>query len=149
MKILVTGSEGSLMQFVIPHLIKNGHEVLGVDNFARYGVIERDREYEFIRGDLTDKEFVDQIMEGVDGVMQAAALIYGVGGFHKYPADIISKDVALWQNILWAMVKHNVKKIAYISSSMVYEKCDIHPSKEEYVMESLIPSTDNNELKNI
>ena len=34
MKILVTGSEGSLMQFVIPHLIRCGHEVVGVDNFA-------------------------------------------------------------------------------------------------------------------
>jgi len=142
MKILVTGSEGSLMQFVIPHLLRQGHEVVGVDNFARYGVIERERNYDFIRGDLTDKEFVDKIMEGIDGVIQAAALIYGVGGFHKYPADILSKDIVLHQNILWAMKKHKVQKMAYISSSMVYERCQEHPSKEEHVMESLIPSTD-------
>ena len=142
MKILVTGSEGSLMQFVIPVLIKNGHEVVGVDNFARYGVIERNREYEFVRGDLTDKDFVDRIMQGVDGVIQAAALIYGVGGFHKYPADILSKDIVLHQNILWAMLKNNVKKIAYISSSMVYERCEMHPSKEEHALDSTIPSTD-------
>ena len=58
MKILVTGSEGSLMQWVIPVLLKNGHSVLGVDNFARYGEIERQRNYDFIRGDLTDEEFV-------------------------------------------------------------------------------------------
>ncbi len=142
MKILVTGSEGSLMQFVIPHLIRCGHEVVGVDNFARYGVIERDREYTFIQGDLTDPTFVDEIMQDIDGVIQAAALIYGVGGFHKYPADILAKDVVLHQNILWSMKKHNVEKIAYISSSMVYERCQEHPSKEEHVMESLIPSTD-------
>jgi len=115
MRILVTGSEGSLMQFVIPHLIRLGHEVIGVDNFARYGVIDRERNYKFIRGDLTDMEFVDKIMKDVDGVIQAAALIYGVGGFHKYPADILSKDLVLHQNILWAMKEHNVKKIAYIS----------------------------------
>ena len=142
MRILVTGSEGSLMQFVIPHLLKNGHEVVGVDNFARYGEIERERNYEFVRGDLTDPSFVDEIMKNIDGVIQAAALIYGVGGFHKYPADILSKDIVLHQNILWSMKKHNVKKIAYISSSMVYERCQEHPSKEEHVMESLIPSTD-------
>jgi UDP-glucose 4-epimerase len=130
------------MQFVIPHLIRCGHEVIGIDNFARYGVIERERNYTFIQGDLTDMAFVDQIMEGVDGVVQAAALIYGVGGFHKYPADILSKDVVLHQNILWAMKKHNVEKVAYISSSMVYERCQEHPSREEHVMESLIPSTD-------
>ena len=142
MKILVTGSEGSLMQYVIPVLLKNGHEVVGVDNFARYGEIERDRDYEFVRGDLTDKSFVDSIMKGIDGVVQAAALIYGVGGFHKYPADIISKDSVLHQNILWAMVENNVKKISYISSSMVYERCHSHPSKEEDAFESVIPSTD-------
>ena len=142
MKILVTGSEGSLMQFVIPLLLQKGYEVIGVDNFARYGVIERKRDYKFIRGDLTNPEFVDEVMAGVDGVIQAAALIYGVGGFNKYPADILSKDVVLHQNILWSMLKHKVKKIAYISSSMVYERCQKHPSKEEDAMESLIPMTD-------
>ena len=142
MRILVTGSEGSLMQWVIPHLLKAGHSVLGVDNFVRYGEIERDRNYDFVRGDLTDHDFVDQIMKGVDGVIQAAALIYGVGGFHKYPADILSKDIVLHQNILWAMKKYSVGKIAYISSSMVYERCDTHPSREEDVDDSLIPSTD-------
>ena len=75
------------MQFVIPHLIRCGHEVVGVDNFARYGVIERDRDYTFIQGDLTDPTFVDEIMQDIDGVIQAAALIYGVGGFHKGLAE--------------------------------------------------------------
>ena len=36
-KILVTGSEGSLMQAVIPKLLAKGHVVIGVDNLARYG----------------------------------------------------------------------------------------------------------------
>ncbi|MGI8787271.1 MAG: NAD-dependent epimerase/dehydratase family protein [Pyrinomonadaceae bacterium] len=142
MKILVTGSEGSLMQAVIPLLIKNGHIVRGADNFARYGEIERERDYEFVRGDLTDVDFVDEGVKGVDAVIQAAALIYGVGGFHKYPADILSKDIALHQNILQSMLKNNIKKMIYISSSMVYERCQTHPSKEEDVDSSLIPSTD-------
>jgi nucleoside-diphosphate-sugar epimerase len=140
--ILVTGSEGSLMQAVIPILIEQGHTVKGVDNFARYGEIERERAYEFVRGDLTDMAFVDEVVAGVDAVIQAAALIYGVGGFHKYPADILSKDIALHQNILQSMLKNNIKKMVYISSSMVYERCQTHPSKEEDVDVSLIPSTD-------
>jgi len=141
-KILVTGSEGSLMQAVIPLLIEQGHAVKGVDNFARYGEIERSRNYEFVRGDLTDMTFVEEVVAGVDAVIQAAALIYGVGGFHKYPADILSKDIALHQNILQSMLKNNIKKMVYISSSMVYERCQTHPSKEEDVDVSLIPSTD-------
>ncbi len=142
MKILVTGSEGSLMQVVIPLLLEQSHKVRGVDNFARYGEIERERDYEFVRGDLTDMQFVNEVVAGVDAVIQAAALIYGVGGFHKYPADILSKDINLHQNILQSMLKNNIKKMIYISSSMVYERCKTHPSKEEDVDVSLIPSTD-------
>ena len=130
------------MQEVIPLLMQKGHTVIGVDNFARYGEIERERKYEFIRGDLTDPQFVDTVVRDVDAVMQAAALIYGVGGFNKYPADILSKDINLHQNIMQAMLKNGVGKMVYISSSMVYERCLTHPSKEEDVDQSLIPSTD-------
>ncbi len=130
------------MQEVIPRLMGEGHEVIGVDNFARYGEIERERAYQFIRGDLTDPDFVDTVVRDVDAVIQAAALIYGVGGFNKYPADILSKDINLHQNIMHAMLRNGIKKMVYISSSMVYERCVKHPSKEEDVDESLIPSTD-------
>ena len=65
-RILVTGSEGSLMQYVIPVLQEEGYHVIGVDNFARYGEIKRERNYDFIRGDLTDKNFVDEIMQNID-----------------------------------------------------------------------------------
>lgn len=142
MKVLVTGSEGSLTQAVIPMLLEKGHEVRGIDNFARYGEIERKRDYEFIRGDLTDATFAAEVTKGIDTVIQAAALIYGVGGFHRFPADILSKDIVLHQNILWGMLKHDVQRVTYISSSMVYERCQTQPSKEEDVDDSLIPSTD-------
>lgn len=130
------------MQEVIPLLIEKGHTITGVDNFARYGEIERERTYEFVRGDLTDPDFVDTVVRNVDAVVQAAALIYGVGGFNKYPADILSKDINLHQNIMHAMLRNDVRKMVYISSSMVYERCAKHPSAEEDVDESLIPSTD-------
>ena len=54
MKVLVTGSEASLMQSVIPYLNEGGYEVRGVDNFFRHGVIRRVRPYEFIQGDLIE-----------------------------------------------------------------------------------------------
>ena len=78
MKILVTGSEGSLAQIVIPYLQKDGHEIIGVDNFARYGHIERERNYEFITGDLGDTAVVKSIFAGhtFDAVFHFAALIF-------------------------------------------------------------------------
>ncbi len=44
MKILITGSKGSLTQIVIPYLLEEGHEIIGVDNFVRYGIIKRNVE---------------------------------------------------------------------------------------------------------
>src|SRR5215218_2569481 len=99
MKLLVTGSEGSLMQAVIPRLLDAGHDVVGVDNFARYGRIERPRGYRFEEGDLTDPATVDALLAGVEGIIQGAATIYGVGGFHQRPATILANDLALHANI--------------------------------------------------
>ncbi len=142
MKILIAGSEGSLMQAVIPILIKEGHSIVGVDNFSRYGKIERHRNYNFIQGDLTDAEFVNSITKGVDLIIQGAAIIYGVKGFHEYPADILGKDVSLHQNVLKAALKNNVKKVVYISSSMVYERATMTPSSEIDVEDMQVPFTD-------
>ena len=130
------------MQAVIPQLLSQGHEVRGVDNFVRYGRLDRDRRYEFREGDLIDRDFAASVMQGVDGIIQAAARIYGVGGFHKYPAQILSHDVALHQNVLWEALNQGVRRVVYISSSMVFERCEKHPSAEEDVFQSMVPLTD-------
>ncbi|MBA3353868.1 MAG: NAD-dependent epimerase/dehydratase family protein [Blastocatellia bacterium] len=142
MRILVTGSEGSLMQWVIPKLIESGHEVTGVDNFFRYGRSERERDYEFVEGDLTNESLVKEVLVDKDIVIQAAARIFGVKGFHKYPADILNRDVVLHQHIMWHAKEQQVQKVVYISSSMVYERCETVPSYEEEVDEQRVPYTD-------
>ena len=142
MKILITGSEGSLMQSVIPKLLAKGHEIIGVDNFSRYGEITRERKYQLVIGDLTDITLVNDIVKDVDIIIQGAAIIYGVQGFHHYPADILGKDVTLHKNILDAALKNHVKKVVYISSSMVYERAEKVPSEESDVDSMLIPLTD-------
>src|ERR671933_953938 len=101
MRVLVTGSEGSLMQWVIPKLLHDGHEVTGVDNFFRYKKSERARDYEFIEGDLCDESLVKDLLKDTDIVIQAAARLFGVKGYHEYPADILNRDVVLHQHIMW------------------------------------------------
>lgn len=127
MRVLVTGSEGSLMQAVIPKLVKK-HAVFGVDNLCRYGErlgIAGDG-YEFRKADLTDRPSVNALIKSIqpDIIIQAAARIYGVGGFNKYCADILGEDIQLHNNVLKAAVDVGVPKVVYISSSMVYENCE-------------------------
>lgn len=124
MKILITGSEGSLMQAVIPKLIQQGHEIIGVDNFFRHGIPDDidNKPYRFKYCDLTDRsKTFDLFQEQYDAVFLAAAKIYGVGGLEHFCADIISDDAAIQGNILQACARYGVNHVVYISSSMVYE----------------------------
>jgi len=130
------------MQWVIPHLIKDGHTIVGVDNFSRYGITEIKRDYKFYQYDLTDKKNLNELCNGVDIIIQAAAQIYGVKGFHKYAADILSRDVTLHQNLLWEAVKSKMFRFIYISSSMVYERSEKVPVSEDDVNDMRIPMTD-------
>jgi len=146
MRVLVTGSEGSLMQWTIKHLVDAGHDVVGVDNHARYDDYEHTRvvsndAYEFHEADLTDEARTRDLMEGVDGVIDAAGTIYGVKGFHEYPATILSNDVTVHRNVLEAAVDAGVDRVAYVSSSMVYERDDA-PHYEDDVEDTPVPSTD-------
>jgi nucleoside-diphosphate-sugar epimerase len=79
-----------------------------------------------------------------DYVIQAAATIYGVGGFNKYCGEMY-KDISLHDNVLRAAAAYSVLKVIYISSSMVYENCpqDIaYPVKEDIVGNYPAPYTD-------
>lgn len=145
MRILVTGSEGSLMQAVIPKLIAQGHEVMGVDSLFRYGERAKSDGYLFRQADLVDWASVEEIFDDFypEAVIQAAARIYGVGGFNAYRADILGEDITLHNNILKAAHRVNTKRVVYISSSMVYENCKgQHAAKEEDPDKVPAPFTD-------
>lgn len=142
MKILITGSEGSLAQMVIPYLQKERHEIVGIDNFARYGHIERERNYAFMTGDLGDTAVVKSIFakHAFDAVFHFAALIYGVVGFHKRPADIIADNNLMTINLL-KYGHDKIKRFIYLSSSMVYERSMKWPHHEDDTVDVAVMST--------
>lgn len=132
LRLLITGSEGSLAQIVIPYLLREGHQIVGVDNFARYGHIDRPRPYQLIEGDLADTTVVRSLFgdQRFDAVFHFAALVYGVVGFHKKPADIIADNSLLTMNLL-KYGREATGRFIYLSSSMVYEQSDKLPHGEE------------------
>ncbi len=116
---------------------------MGVDNFSRHGKINKHRDYKFVAGDLCDKNWVDGVMSKFQPhyVLHCAAQIYGVKGFHKFSADIITNNLISTATIARSSVDHNVKKLAFISSSMVYENSTVFPLKEEFVQSIAMPNT--------
>lgn len=147
MKIVVTGSEGSLMQSVIPLLLEQGHEIVGIDNLYRWGVKSQSagKDYQFYQQDLLNQDAVISLTQNADVVLHAAAKIYGVLGLLHYRADILSDDTSVCKNVLRACQVNKVGRLVYMSSSMVYDSCvqDINvPLTEEMTDTCPLPKTD-------
>ena len=144
MRVLVTGSKGSLMQWVIARLLNAGYEVRGVDNYSKPSMRKdvNENQYEFIEGDLCDISIVSKAMKNVDIVIQSAAHVYGVRGIKEKGADTIIEDVQLHSNVVQESVKKNVCKFIYLSSSMVYERSNVTPHKESHAFDLPLPKTD-------
>lgn len=130
------------MSATIPHLLSAGHEVIGIDSCEKWGVQSRSTEHRFVQGDCADPTFLRPLLKGVEGVIQAAATLFGVIGFHRRGAQILSRDVLAHQNVLGLSASMGIGRVVYISSSMVYERCLTEPCGEQDADDAQIPFTE-------
>ena len=138
MKILVTGSAGFVAGYLIDSLLKRGHEVVGIDNYSKYGKIEKSYDnnphYHFVEGDVKDTQLMKELIEDCDQVVAIAAMIGGITYFHTYAYDLLAENeriiASTFDAAIWANKNKKLKKINVLSSSMVYECVNQYPSIE-------------------
>lgn len=128
-KILVTGGAGFIGSEVVKQLIEKGYQVRVVDDLSKKEA-KVPANCELFKADLTDKQAAINAMKGIDYCIHLAAKIGGIGYFHKYPATILSENNKMYSAVFEAAVKEKIKRIIYLSSSMVYESTKSFPSKE-------------------
>ena len=138
MKVLVTGAAGFINGYLIPDLLAAGHEVVGVDNFSKYGPLVRsfdgDPRYTFVEGDAKDVALLRDLAAGCDQVVAAAAMIGGISYFHEFAYDLLAENerilAATFDAAIAAFQAGSLRRIVVVSSSMVYESAEVFPTPE-------------------
>jgi nucleoside-diphosphate-sugar epimerase len=138
MKTLVTGSNGFIAGYLVAELLQNGHEVVGIDNFSKYGRVAKSYDdnpkYKLVEGDVKDFDLVKKLAADCDHFVACAAMIGGISYFHKYAYDLIAENeritAASFDAAIAAHKKKRLKKITVLSSSMVFESTSIFPTPE-------------------
>ncbi len=138
-KVLVTGAMGFIGGYLVEELLNSGYEVVGIDNFSKYGVVEKsfqkNSNFTFVKGDVKNEGLMKELIADCEQVVALAAMVGGISYFHHFPYDLLAENERIIASTLdaslWAYKNKNLKKINVISSSMVYENTNIFPSKEE------------------
>lgn len=88
MKILVTGGAGYIGSVLTPLLLENGYKVRVFDSLMHGGhtllPFMRHRNFEFVKGDIRDRQAVVDALRGCDAVVHLAAIV-GFPACRKYP----------------------------------------------------------------
>lgn len=138
MKILVTGAAGFICGYLIEELLAAGHSVVGLDNFSKYGRVEKSYDahphYTFVEGNAKDVELLKELAADCDHFIAGAAMIGGITYFHSFAYDLLAENeritAAAFDAAIHAHRQARLLKFTVLSSSMVFESTNEFPTPE-------------------
>jgi UDP-glucose 4-epimerase len=137
-QVVVTGSAGFIGGYLVGELLRRGYAVTGVDNFSKYGRVARSYDdhprYRLVEGDARDVGLMTSLLAQADHFVAGAALIGGISYFHAYPYDLLAANERITAASCDAAIAAHrdgpLRKVTYLSSSMVFESAAQWPSAE-------------------
>lgn len=138
MKILVTGSAGFISGYLVEELLEHGHEVVGLDNFSKYGRLTKSYDnhpkYHFVQGDVKNLALMKDLIADCDMFVANAATIGGIALFHELAYDLLAENERIiassFDAAIWAHQEKHLQRIIVVSSSMVFENACLFPTPE-------------------
>ncbi|MBI4822496.1 MAG: NAD-dependent epimerase/dehydratase family protein [Deltaproteobacteria bacterium] len=149
MRVLVTGAAGFIAGYLVESLLERGHEVVGIDNFSKYGPMRKSysehASFRLVHGDAKDVGLLTELACDVDHLVAGAAMIGGISYFHAFAYDLLAENEritsATFDAALHAHRKGRLQKITVLSSSMVYENATEFPTPEGHERECPPPTS--------
>ncbi|MBN6740762.1 NAD-dependent epimerase/dehydratase family protein, partial [Acidithiobacillus sp. MC6.1] len=137
--ILVVGGAGYIGSHMVKMLAQSGHEVLVLDNLST-GFRDAVCYGQLIEGDLADQGLLEEIFSThrIDAVLHFAALSQ-VGESVREPARYYRNNVANTQNLLDAMLRHDVRRFLFSSTAALFGEPEYTPIDERHPQHPINP----------
>lgn len=131
MRVLVSGVSGFIGRSLVPELLRRGHEVAGIDLVPPADAAG----IRFARGDAAHAGRVAGMLGDCDHFIALAGAVGPVGWMHDYPYDALRGNLALAAAACDAAIEARsadsaLRKVTFVSSSMVYARASRWPSRE-------------------
>lgn len=141
--ILVTGGAGFIGSNLCESLLKDGYNVVCLDNFAtgkpqNIQPFFGNPSFRLVVGDIRNPEDCRKAVEGADYVLHEAAL-GSVPRSIKDPATTNAVNISGFLNMLIAARDAGVKRFVYAASSSTYGDSKLLPKTEEVIGKPLSP----------
>lgn len=121
MTIIVAGHTG-LVGSAIYELLNLRNEIVVGINSKVVDLLDREATFEFIN-DVKPSIVID-----------AAAIVGGIGANSSYPVDFLSKNLQIQNNLMDASHAADVERFVFLGSSCIYPRTCPQPIKEEYLL---------------
>jgi UDP-glucose 4-epimerase len=135
MKYFVTGGAGFIGSNLVDRLLNEENEITVYDNFST-GFPEflkkavNNPSFTLIEGDILNQDNLSNAMAGSDFVFHLAAnadVRFGT----EHPSKDLRQNTLATFNVLEAMQKNTIKKIAFSSTGSVYGEATVIPTPED------------------
>lgn len=143
MKLLVVGGAGYIGSVTVEHLLKQGHEVVVLDNLSRGHRASVPDGAKLVEGDFgNDKDLDRAFGNKVEGVMHFGAHSL-VGESVEQPALYFQNNVANGMRLLDAMMRSGVRNFVFSSTAAVYGEPPDSPIHEDFPHQPTNPYGDS------
>ena len=142
MKILVTGAAGFIGYHLVQSLLKDDHEIIGLDNFNSYYDVNlkrarinqiHNKKFSMFEVDLVDNKSLTSLFKKNDfDVVVNLAAQAGVRYSLTNPEKYIESNIIGFTNILEACRHNKIPNLVYASSSSVYGMNSEVPFDEDH-----------------
>src|ERR671917_1587922 len=137
-RVLVTGGAGTIGAAVVRRLLRDpDFEVRVSDQRDAPGWMREGCEVH--RGDLRVLAEARKAISGCSHVIHLAAIVGGIANFHKLPHTLTEVNNALHNAVFRAALDAGVTRFVYVSSSMVFERSQQFPTREDYIDDCPVP----------